>query len=72
MLPVSNPHVSIDAEYEPVGSPKSITDDPPVFGSAEPMRAQLNLRYALRAERLLRRQQDLWEQEEALAAPPTC
>ena len=69
MLPVSNPHVSIDAEYEPVGSPKSITDDPPVFGSEEAfMRAQLEeLRRALRAqERLLRWQQDLREQEDAL------
>jgi len=69
MLPVRNPDVSIDAEYEPVGSPKSITDDPPVFGSEEAfMRAQLEeLRHALRAqERLLRWQQDLREQEAAL------
>jgi len=69
VLPVTNPHVSIDAVYEPVGSPKSITNDPPVFGSEEAfMRAQLEeLRHALRAqERLLRWQQDLREQEDAL------
>jgi len=69
MLPVSNPVVDIDAEYEPVGSPKSITDDPPVFGSEEDfMRAQFNeLSAALRAqEELLRWQQDLQEQADAL------
>ena len=69
MLPVSNPHVSIDAVYEPVGSPKSITDDPPVFGSERAfMRAQFEeLRNALRAqEELLRWQQDLQEQADAL------
>ena len=67
--PVSNPYVTINAEYEPAGSPKSITDDPPVFGSeAAFMRAQLEeLRHALRAqEEVMRWQQDLQEQADAL------
>ena len=54
---------------EPAGSPKSITDNPPVFGSQEAfMRAQFNeLSAALRAQEvLLRAQQDLQEQADAL------
>jgi hypothetical protein len=68
-LPVSNPLVDIDAEYEPAGSPKSITGDLPGFGTEmDFMRAQFNeLSAALRVqERLLRWQQDLQEQSDAL------
>lgn len=56
-------------EHEPVDSPKSITADPPTFGSRmDFMRARFNeLSAALRAqERLLRHQQDIQEQAEAL------
>ena len=59
----------IDAEYQSVDSPKSITHDLPGFGSRmDFMRAQFNkLSAALRVqERLLREQQDLQEQAEAL------
>jgi hypothetical protein len=59
----------IDAEYQSVDSPKSITHDLPGFGSRmDFMRAQFNqLSAALRVqERLLRHQQDIREQAEAL------
>jgi len=59
----------MDAGYESADSPTSITGDPPGFGSRmDFMRAQYNqLSAALRAqERLLRHQQDIQEQYEAL------
>ena len=67
--PSDDDDIDIDAEYELASSPTSITGDLSVFGTEEEfMRAQFNqLSAALRAqERLLRHQQDIQEQAEAL------
>jgi hypothetical protein len=67
--PTSNARVDTGAEYEPARSPRSVTDDPPVFGSEGAfLRAQFDeLRAALRAQEVIMRwQEDIQEQSEAL------